>query len=99
VGRLGWRIGLRESHDASGNVHSERGDARGTRPIVQKTIDALLHEAFLPAPDAGLGLAGSSPDLVGAASVRGQQHDPGPPDLLVWRIAVPHERLQTKAAE
>ena len=55
---LSWRIGLRECHHACCNVRSERRNARGARLVAQQTLKALLHEAFPPAPDGGLGLAG-----------------------------------------
>jgi len=97
VSGLGRGIGLRESHHACGNFRSEWRNARAARLVVQKALEALLHEALLPAPDAGLGLVGPPLDLVGAVPVRAQQHDLGPPDVLLWGIAIPHERLQTEA--
>jgi hypothetical protein len=48
-----------QSDDALGDRGVELGDARGTRLVAQKALEALVGEAFLPAPDAGLGLAGS----------------------------------------
>ena len=36
---------------------------------MQEAVDAFLHEPFLPAPDAGLRLAGPAHDLVGANTV------------------------------
>ena len=42
-------------------------------------------EALLPAPDAGLRLAGAAHDLDGAEPVRRQQDDLGPPDVLLRR--------------
>ena len=45
-------------------------DARGARFVTQKTIDAFLHEALLPAPDAGLRFARPAHDLVRAHAVR-----------------------------
>ena len=63
---------------------------------MRETLEALPHEAFLPAPDASLGLAGPLHDLIGAESVRAQQDDLSPPDLLLRHIAIPHERRQTE---
>src|SRR5262245_10787760 len=40
---------------------------------------------------------GPAHDLIGANTVPTQQDDLSPPDMLVWRIAVPHEHLQTAA--
>jgi hypothetical protein len=47
----GWGIGLRESHHACRNFRSERRNARGACPVAQQALEALLREAFLPAPD------------------------------------------------
>src|ERR1700745_2417945 len=91
---LSWRIGLRECHHAGRNVRAERRNARGARLVAQQTLEALLHEAFLPAPDTGLGLAGPAHDLARAEPVRAQQDDLSPPDPLLRRIAIPHARLQ-----
>src|SRR5450631_4723044 len=97
VGRLCWRGGLGERHDALGDVRSQRLDARGACLIVQKAVVTRLHEAFLPAPHAGLRLAGTEHDLIGANTVRAQQDDLSPPDMLVWGVAIPRQRLQTAA--
>ena len=43
VGRLCWRVGLGERHDAFGDVRSERPDARGACLIVQEAIVTRLH--------------------------------------------------------
>ena len=62
---------------------------------MQEAVATRLHEAFLPAPHTGLRLAGPAHDLIGANTVRAQQHDLGAPDLLVRGVAIPRERLQT----
>ena len=56
-----------------------------------------LHEAFLPAPHTGLRFAGPAHDLIGANTVSTQQDDLSPPDMLVWRVAIPRKHLQTAA--
>src|SRR5215213_6010849 len=48
----------------------------------------LLGEALLPAPDAGLRLARPAHDLDRADTVRRQQQDLGPPDMLLRAVAV-----------
>jgi hypothetical protein len=90
------RIGLRESDHARRNFRSERRNAGGSGLVTQQTLEALQCEAFLPAPDAGLGLAGPTFDLAGAGPVRTQQYDLGSPNLLLGGIAIPHKRLQTQ---
>ena len=97
VGRLGGRVGLSEHHDTLGDGRSQRLDARGPRLVAQKTVVTLLHEALLPAPDTGFRFAGLAHDLIGADSVRTQQDNLSSPDMFVWCVAIPSERLQTTA--
>src|ERR1700681_2600201 len=97
MGCLCWRLGLGERHDTFGDVRPQRLDARGACLILQETVITGLHEAFLPAPDTGLRLAGPAHDLIRANTVRAQQDDLSPPDMLVRGVAVPRQRLQTAA--
>ena len=97
VGRLGGRLGLGERHDTLSDGRSQRLDARGPCLVAQKAVVTFLHEAFLPAPDTGLRFAGLAHDLIGADTVRTQQDDLSSPDMLVWGVAIPRERLQTAA--
>src|SRR5664280_876397 len=97
VGRLGGRVGLGERHDAFDDVRSQRRDARGACLIVQEAVVTRLHQAFLPAPHTGLRLAGPAHDLIGANTIRAQQDDLSPPDMLVRGVAIPCKRLQTAA--
>src|SRR5450756_1036003 len=97
VGLLYWRLGLGERHDAFGDVRSQRTDARGACIIAQEAVVTRLHEAFLPAPHTGLRFSGPAHDLIGAKTVRAQQHDLSPPNMLVWGVAIPRESLQTAA--
>ena len=76
---------------------AERLDPRGPGLVAQQPVDALLGEALLPAPDAGLGLAGPTHDLDGAEAVGREQHDLGSPDMLLRRVAVTDDRLQAAA--
>ena len=95
MGRLCWRLGLGERHDAFGDIRPQRREARGACLIVQETVVTRLHEAFLPAPDTGLRFAGPARDLIGANTLGTQQDDLSPPDMLVWGVAIPREHLQT----
>jgi len=89
VGRLCWRVSLGEHHDALGDVRPQRRDARWPRLVAQETVITFLHEAFLPAPDTSLRLAGPAHDLIGANTVGTEQDDLGSPDMLgahrFWR--------------
>ena len=49
---------------------AERRHSRGTGLVEQQPIDPFLGEAFLPAPDAGLGLARPVPNLDRAEAAR-----------------------------
>ena len=104
VGRLCWRVGLGERHDALGDGRSQRRDARWPRLVAQETVITFLHKAFLPAPDTGLRLAGPAHDLIGANSRHGAGRTDywccylrdaftGPP-ILLWAAPLPRLRHQ-----
>jgi hypothetical protein len=97
VGRLCWRVALGERYDALGDAGSQRSDARRPGLVAQETVVSFLHETLLPAPDAGLRFPSPAHDIVGADTIGAQQHDLSPPDMLVWRVAVPREPLQSTA--
>jgi hypothetical protein len=62
-----------QSDDALGDRGVELGDARGKCLVAQKALEALVGEAFLPAPDAGLGLAGVAHDRARADAFAGSR--------------------------
>jgi hypothetical protein len=68
--------------------------SRPSKPSWQQAIEALLHEALLPAPDTGLGLAGPTHDLVRADPVGAAQDDFGAPNVFLGGVAVSESRLQ-----
>ena len=72
-------------------------DARRSRLIAQQAVVTSLHEAFLPAPHAGLRLSSPPHDLMGAGAVRAQQNNLGAPYMLMQGVAIPSERCQTAA--
>ena len=94
VRRLARRIGLGRGDDARRNLGFERRNARRPRLVAQQARDTIGHEAFLPAPDSRLADAGVAHDLGRAAAVRRQQHDLGPPDMLLRAVPVRHDRVQ-----
>ena len=85
----------RQLRDARGP--DERRDARGPRLVVQEAVDAFHHEPFLPAPDAGLRLAGPAHDLVGANTVGAREDDRRPPSVFLRGITVPGDRFKSAA--
>src|ERR1700733_10342493 len=94
VGGLARRRRKGQSDDALGDRGVELGDARGTRLVAQKALEALVGEAFLPAPDAGLGLAGVAHDRVRANAFGRHQRDLCSPDVLLRRVAIFNESSQ-----
>jgi hypothetical protein len=97
VRRLARRVRERQRHHPLGDFRAERGNARGPCLVAQQPLEPFLGEPLLPAPHAGLGLAGSPHDLHGAVAVGAQQDDPGAPGMLLPRIAVVDERRQPLA--
>ena len=88
VGRLVRRLGGGQGHDPVDDLLAERSHPRGTG-LVAQPIDPFFGEAFLPAPDAGLGLARPTHDLDGAEAARRNQYDLGPPGMLLRGVRLP----------
>src|SRR5450755_3466836 len=72
----------------------ERLDARGPRLVAKQALEPFFHKAFLPAPDAGLGFAGSPHDLVRADPIGSEQDDLTPPDVLLRSVAIFDESFE-----
>ena len=70
---------------------------RKHRVLLRRSFYALGRKALLTAPDAGLGRAGPAHDLDRAHTLRREQHDFGAPNVLLGRVAVGGDRLQTAA--
>lgn len=94
VGCLDQWVGQREGDHPLGDVRPERLDPGGARLVAQQAVDALVHEALLPAPHASFGDAGPTHDLSGADAIGAQQHDSRPPDVLLGRVPVAGQRLK-----
>lgn len=97
VRRLARRIGKGERHHTLGDLGAERRNARRPCLVAQQSLVAFRSEALLPAPHAGLRLAGPAHDLDGADTLGGQKHDLGAPDVLLRRVAIPDQRRQAGA--
>ena len=95
VGRLGRRSGQGQRHHTLRHVRPEWRDARRSRPVTQQAIYTFSHEPRLPAPDAGLRLAGLAHDLDGPGSIGRRQNDARPPDMLLWAVPVRDDRFQS----
>ena len=95
VGRRGGWVGQSESDDTLVHRGTERRDTRAPRLIAQQAVITLLGEAFLPAPHAGLRLAGPAHDLVGAEPIGAEQDNLRPPHMLLCGVAISREHLQS----
>ena len=77
---------------------SSSGGMREGRVLSTSSPSApAFHEALLPAPDAGLGRASGTPDLVRANAVRRQQDNLHAPDVLLWAVAIRRDLNETGA--
>src|SRR3984893_5837086 len=70
------------------------GDAPGPGLLAGEPGDTLMHEALLPAPNHGFALANSAHDGGRACALSGQNNDSRPPDVFLWAVAIPDDRLQ-----
>ena len=77
-----------------GHLGRQRRNTRGPGLVAQQALYALFGKAFLPAPDASLGLAGLAHDRVGAHTRGAEQHDTGSPNVLLRRVPIPHQRFK-----
>ena len=85
VGGLAGRLRQRPGYDRSHHVSGQWGNARWAGLVAQEAVHAGMHEAFLPAPDNGLALAGLLHDRRRPEAVGGQQYDPAV--VLLLRVA------------
>ena len=72
----------------------QRRHARGTRLVVQQTIDTFVDVAHLPPPNARLRLPREPHDFVGAVTRRRCQHDLGAPHGLARAVAILDDRIE-----
>ena len=97
MGRLVGRRLLRQPDDLSYALRRDRHLARRAGLVAQQTIDAFVHEPLLPAPHAGLGLAGFSHDGRGSTAVPAQKNNPRSPDVLLRTHGISDDRPQSLA--
>ena len=95
VGRFTRRCLMRPRHNQGDGLQGQSWDARRTGFIMQQAFRPFPHEPLLPAPHACLGRARPPHDLAGANPVGAQQHDLGPPDVLLRRVAILRDPLET----
>ena len=95
VGRLVRRRGERQANDLGDPPGRHRRLARRTGLVAKQTLDAVVHEPLLPAPHAGLGLAGLGHDRRGPETLVALEDDPRPPDMFLRAFGVRDDRLQS----
>ena len=83
--------GLRGRDYAGLDFCSERWNARRAGLVAQQAGDAFGQEPLLPPPDRGLARAGAAGEFHRAATVRSQQHDLRPPDMLLRAVPIRHD--------
>ena len=91
------RLGRGQGHHLVDDLLAQRLEPRRPGLVAQEARDACLGKALLPAPDAGLRLAGRPHDLDRAEAIGRKQHDLGPPGMLLGGVAVAEDRCQTAA--
>ena len=74
----------------------ERGDPRRPALVPEQAIDALSHEALLPAPHAGFRLCGGGHDRTGTEALIAQENDPRPPNMFLGRTARRNDRFKSR---
>ncbi len=94
---LARRRAKRQIDDALHRLRRQWWLARPPRLVAKQPLDALLHEALLPAPHDRLGLARSTHHLERAAAIGGGQNDLGAPHMLLRRAPIRHNRLKPTA--
>ena len=95
VGRLVRRRLLGQADDLGDALRRDRRFARRTGLVAKQAVDTLVHEPLLPAPHAGLGLAGRAHDRRSAEPRVGLQDDPRPPEVFLRALRVRDDRLQS----
>jgi len=72
----------------------DRRLARRSGLVTQQAVNAIGHEALLPAPDARLALARSAHDLVRPETVSRQQQDLRSPNMLLQTVPIGNDRFK-----
>jgi len=93
-GLAGW-FAERQINDAFDDFREQRRFSRRTSLVAQETVDALAHEALLPAPDNRLRQPGPPHDLYRAASVGGGHNDPRASCMLLRTVMIPDDPIET----
>jgi hypothetical protein len=92
----GGRAKRQINHPLDG-LRRQRRLAGLARLVAKQTVDTLLHEALLPAPDHWLRLARLPHHLKGAVAIGRGKDDPSPPDMLLWGTTIRNDRLKPMA--
>src|SRR3984893_11728368 len=94
MGRIMRRLLVGQGNDTINRRGRQGRDAPGPGLLAGEPGDPLMHQALLPAPNHGFALANSAHEGGRARAARGQNNDSRPPDVLLWAVAIPDDRLQ-----
>src|SRR5215469_16736005 len=94
---LARRIGQCQGHRALAHRGRQRWDARRPGLVAKQPIDTLGAEPLTPPVDRVPALAALPDDRACPQTFRRQQHDPRPPDMLLWAVAIRHNCFQAAA--
>jgi hypothetical protein len=90
---------LRGRDDAGLDFSSDWGDVGRVGLVAQQVGDAFGRERLPPPLDRGLARAGVTGEFQRAATVRSQQHDLRPPDMLLRAVPIRHDRHKALAVD
>ena len=94
MGCFAGREALGQLDNTANSLPRKRRLTRRPRLVLQERVHTRLHIPFLPAPDAGLGLACPPHNLRCAAPGTGEKNDVRPPDMLLRAVAIRNDRLK-----
>jgi hypothetical protein len=90
-------IGQRTGDDSLLYLSAQRRDARRAGLVAQQPGDTIRHVAFLPAPDRRLARLRAAHNLRRATTVRSEQDDLRPANVLLWAVPIGHDRRKLLA--
>ena len=93
------RIIERQGDNPCGDVIAQRLDPGRPRLVTQQAFKPFRGKPLLPAPDAGLRLAGLTHNCIRARAAGAEQNDLGTPYMLLRSVAVPNQSQQRSAGE
>ena len=94
MGGFAGRFGKRQINNPLDDIGSQRSLAGPARLVAQQTIDALAHEALLPAPDNRLRQPRPAHDFQRSAAIGRGQNDAGARRMFLRSVAIPDDPIE-----